>query len=318
MPHPATPTAVYCASLTKAFGRVKALSAVDLEVEAGSTYGFLGPNGAGKSTLVKILTGLVRPDSGELQVLGGKPGAAAIRAKMGYLPEHFRFPPWLTGRELLSYHANLVGTPADVDWLLGLLGLKEARDRRIGTFSKGMQQRLGLAQALVGNPSLVLLDEPTSALDPLGRLEIRDLLHQLREWGTTVFLNSHLLTEVEQVCNRVAIIRNGSILAEGSLSDLLAGPRAEVRIGPTDAPARIDALLAAVKTEIGREATYEAGLLSTPYVDALTVPSLVRLAVREGFPVYEAGLEKRSLEETFVQLMEEGRRNDPAVSEHAR
>ena len=223
--------ALECHDVRKRFRTTLALQGVTLEVPHASIFGFLGPNGAGKSTLVKILTGLVHSDSGTVSVLGGKPGSRATQRGVGYLPEQFRFPGWLTGRELLRFHSRLLGVAIDADSLLTLVGLAEAKDRRVSELSKGMQQRLGLAQALVGQPRLVFLDEPTSALDPLGRIDVRDVLLHLKDRGTTVFLNSHLLTEVEKICDRVAVIDRGSVVAQGSMDELLHGPVARVEVG---------------------------------------------------------------------------------------
>jgi ABC-2 type transport system ATP-binding protein len=213
--------------LVKRYGPVTALDGVDLAVEDGELVGLLGPNGAGKSTLVKIGCGLVRASSGEAQVCGVRAGSREARAAMGYLAELFRFPGWATADELLTLHQRLAGSAggkAERRELLELVGLTEARARRVETMSKGMQQRLGIAQALVGTPRFLFLDEPTSALDPGGRRTVRRLLEELRRRGVAVLLNSHLLSEIELVCDRVAILSRGSIVTEGRPSDL-ARPR---------------------------------------------------------------------------------------------
>jgi ABC-2 type transport system ATP-binding protein len=213
--------------LVKRYGPVTALDGVDLAVEEGELVGLLGPNGAGKSTLVKIGCGLVRASSGEAQVCGVRAGSREARAAMGYLAELFRFPGWATADELLTLHQRLAGSAggkAERRELLELVGLTEARARRVETMSKGMQQRLGIAQALVGTPRFLFLDEPTSALDPGGRRTVRRLLEELRRRGVAVLLNSHLLSEIELVCDRVAILSRGSIVTEGRPSDL-ARPR---------------------------------------------------------------------------------------------
>jgi ABC-2 type transport system ATP-binding protein len=213
--------------LVKRFGPVTALDGVDLDVEEGELVGLLGPNGAGKSTLVKIGCGLVRASVGGAQVCGAPAGSREARAVMGYLAELFRFPGWATADELLVLHQRLAGSrggEAERAELLDLVGLTEARARRIETMSKGMQQRLGIAQALVGTPRFLFLDEPTSALDPGGRRTVRGLLEELRRRGVAVLLNSHLLSEVELVCDRVAILSRGKIVAEGRPADL-ARPR---------------------------------------------------------------------------------------------
>jgi ABC-2 type transport system ATP-binding protein len=213
--------------LVKRFGPVTALDGVDLDVEEGELVGLLGPNGAGKSTLVKIGCGLVRASAGEAQICGAPAGSRDARAVMGYLAELFRFPGWATADELLALHQRLAGSgggESERSELLDLVGLTEARSRRIETMSKGMQQRLGIAQALVGTPRFLFLDEPTSALDPGGRRTVRGLLEELRRRGVAVLLNSHLLSEIELVCDRVAILARGKIVAEGRPSEL-ARPR---------------------------------------------------------------------------------------------
>jgi ABC-2 type transport system ATP-binding protein len=212
--------------LHKRYGRQEALAGVDLQVEAGQLVGLLGPNGAGKSTLTKIACGLVRPSGGTVDVLGRPAGSPPARAALGYLAELFRFPGWSTADELLALHQRLAGSAGGVaerTELLDLVELGEARDKRVEAMSKGMQQRLGIAQALVGGPRLLLLDEPTSALDPVGRRIVRGLLEELRERGVAVLLNSHLLSEVELVCDRVAIIARGRLVKAGT-PDELAGP----------------------------------------------------------------------------------------------
>ena len=213
--------------LAKRYGRVEALRGVDLEVEPGELVGLLGPNGAGKSTLVKIACGLVRPTSGTAEILGSRAGSPAARASLGYLAELFRFPGWYTADEVLRLHQSLArsqGGERERGELLELVDLAGARDRKVDAMSKGMQQRLGIAQALVGDPRLLLLDEPTSALDPVGRRTVRELLERLRNRGISVLLNSHLLSEIELVCDRVTILLRGEVVAAGAPSDL-ARPR---------------------------------------------------------------------------------------------
>ena len=209
--------------LAKRYGKVHALRGVDLEVGEGELVGLLGPNGAGKSTLVKIAVGLVRPSGGRAEVAGARAGSHAARAKLGYLAELFRFPGWYSADEVLALHQHLAGSEggaAERQRLLELVALADAADRRVDGMSKGMQQRLGIAQALVGSPRLLLLDEPTSALDPVGRRTVRLLLEGLREDGVSVLLNSHLLSEVELVCDRVAILLAGEVVAAGSPAEL--------------------------------------------------------------------------------------------------
>jgi ABC-2 type transport system ATP-binding protein len=244
--------------LVKRYGSVTALHEVDLDVEEGELVGLLGPNGAGKSTLVKIGCGLVRATSGEAHVCGARAGSAEARASMGYLAELFRFPGWASADELLDLHQRLAGSHGgerERTELLGLVGLTEARSRRIETMSKGMQQRLGLAQALVGTPRFLFLDEPTSALDPGGRRTVRGLLEELRRRGVAVLLNSHLLSEIELVCDRVAILSRGSIVAQGRPADLSrprgvevdvdGGTRLYEGVGREDVPKIVTDLVAA-------------------------------------------------------------------------
>ena len=217
--------------LSKRYGRVTALSGVDLEVAEGELVGLLGPNGAGKSTLVKIAAGLVRPSGGGAEICGAPAGSASARAALGYLAELFRFPGWVSADELLLFHQRLAGSDggeAERAELLELVGLTDARTRRIETMSKGMQQRLGIAQALVGRPRMLLLDEPTSALDPVGRRTVRELLEELRRRGVSVLLNTHLLSEVELVCDRIAIVNHGRLVREGRPRDLEQGGGVEV------------------------------------------------------------------------------------------
>jgi ABC-2 type transport system ATP-binding protein len=220
--------------LSKRFGDTIAVNSLSMTVRRGEVFGFLGPNGAGKTTVVKLLLGLARPSGGEALVLGAPLGDREARRQIGYLPELFRYQPLLTAVEVLRLHCRLLTLPK-ATWdqearaALETVDLLERGNDRVGTFSKGMQQRLGLGVALLGNPALVVLDEPTSALDPLGRHDVRQIIRGLRERGSTVFLNTHLLEEAEQVCDRVAVIDRGRTIATGSLDELL-GHHSRVRL----------------------------------------------------------------------------------------
>ena len=270
-----------CRELSKRYGETVALAGVDLEVQPGELVGLLGPNGAGKSTLVKIACGLVRASAGDAQVAGEPAGSAAARATIGYLAELFRFPEWLRADELLTLHQRLAGSeggPGERRELLALVGLADATDTKVGAMSKGMQQRLGIAQALVGAPRLLMLDEPTSALDPVGRRIVRDLLLELKSRGVAVLLNSHLLSEIERVCDRVAILVGGRIVARGSPAEL--------------AQAR------------GVEVDLDGGVRAFPEARREEVPEIVAGLVAAGERVYGVRVLSSTLEETYLETVE--------------
>jgi ABC-2 type transport system ATP-binding protein len=252
------PPAIAVSDLRKSYGATDALRGVDFEVAEGELFGLLGPNGAGKSTVVKIACGLVRPSGGRVEIAGARAGSAAAQRSLGYLAELFRFPDWLSADELLVLHQRLAesgGGAAERAELLELVGLESFADRPVGAMSKGMQQRLGIAQAMVGSPRVLLLDEPTSALDPAGRRTVRRLLEGLRERRVAVLLNSHLLSEVELVCDRVAIIARGAVVAAGSPAELsrpggvevvtAGGTRRFADAGRADVPRIVRELVAA-------------------------------------------------------------------------
>jgi ABC-2 type transport system ATP-binding protein len=228
----ASALAIDARALAKRYRGIEAVADLSIGVGTGEIFGFLGPNGAGKTTSVKMLLGLVFPTGGTATVLGQPLGDRGARRFVGYLPELFRYQEWLSAREVLAYHATLLklNAPArEIDAVIDTVGLRGRGNDRVGTFSKGMQQRLGLAVALLGDPQLIILDEPTSALDPLGRREVRDVLLMLRERRVTVFLNSHLLTEVERICDRVAIVDRGRVVAQGPIASIVGDSQA-VRI----------------------------------------------------------------------------------------
>jgi ABC-2 type transport system ATP-binding protein len=265
-------------ALEKRYGAVEALRGVSLEVAEGELVGLLGPNGAGKSTLVKIACGLVRADVGHVEILGAPARSPAARRGLGYLAELFRFPGWQTADEVLALHQRLAGSSggaAERASLLELVGLGDARTLRVEEMSKGMQQRLGIAQALVGSPRLLLLDEPTSALDPAGRRDVRGLLDRLRAGGIGVLLNSHLLTEVELVCDRVVILSRGEVVAAGRPADL-SRPR-------------------------GVEVDVDGGTRSFPDATREDVPRIVRELVAAGEDVYGVRALSTTLEEVYLE-----------------
>ena len=274
------PDALNACGLRKSYKSAVALAGVDLRVGAGELVGLLGPNGAGKSTLTKIACGLVRPTAGHVEVLGHPCGSLAARSRTGYLAELFRFPGWATANEVLALHQRLArsdGGAAERARLLELVELGAATDRRVEAMSKGMQQRLGIAQALIGEPALVLLDEPTSALDPAGRRTVRGLLENLRGRGVAVLLNSHLLSEVELVCDRVVIVDRGRTVAEGAPSDLTVAGGVEIE---TAAGARR-------YPDAGRE----------------DIPELVAGLVADGERIYGARVVAGTLEDAYLGLV---------------
>ncbi|MDX2146357.1 MAG: ABC transporter ATP-binding protein [Planctomycetota bacterium] len=243
--------------VTKAYrGKVLALKGIDMRVGRGTVFGLLGPNGAGKSTLVKIIMTVVRPTRAEGTVLGRRVGDKAYLRQIGYLPEHNRFPDYLSGRQVLDYFGALADVPRAlrrqrIEENLELVGMKGAADRGIKTYSKGMRQRIGIAQALMNDPDLLFLDEPTDGVDPVGRRDIRNLLLHLRERGKSVFLNSHILSELEMVCDRVAILVSGNIVALGTIDDLTReSQRYEIEFAGVS-PAELVRVLPAVMRSIG-------------------------------------------------------------------
>lgn len=299
---PSSSPAIDVAGIAKRFGDTVAVADLSLRVERGSIFGFLGPNGAGKTTSVKMLLGLVRPSEGEGSVLGAPIGDRAARARIGYLPELFRYQEWLTGREVLKFHSALAGIArasrsSEVDRALEIAGLTARGNDRVAGYSKGMQQRLGLAAAMLGEPELVFLDEPTSALDPVGRYDVRDLLRALASRGTTVFLNSHLLTEVEQVCDRVAIVRAGRVVASGTPAEI-AGAQLGVRVRASANGVPLQQSLAPFGTVVVEE-----GGAFVRGVGNERVPDVVAALVASGARVYAVSPVSQSLEERFLEMM---------------
>jgi ABC-2 type transport system ATP-binding protein len=293
--------AIEVTDLRKRYGQVDALAGLTMTVGRGEVFGFLGPNGAGKTTTVKLLLGLARPTGGSGKVLGAPLGDLATRRKIGYLPELFRYQPWMQAREVLTLHGELTGIPrarrrAAADEALGIVGLSDRAGDIVGKFSKGMQQRLGLGAALIGEPALIVLDEPTSALDPVGRVDVRGIVKAAAARGAAVFLNSHLLSEVEQVCDRVAIIDHGRVVASGDLDDVLGQAETQVRVGgvsPTD--------LAAFE-RFGTP-ILDGDKLTIRPMDAELVPDLVATLVGMGAKVYEVHAGRSSLERRFLDLV---------------
>jgi ABC-2 type transport system ATP-binding protein len=325
--------AIETRGLRKEYGRKVALHDLSLTVHAGEVFGFLGPNGAGKTTTVKILTGLVRPTAGEARLFGVPVADPAARRRIGYLPENFRFHDWLTGEALLDFHGRLAGLSAAerrerIPVVIRRVGLAGRGNERLRGYSKGMTQRIGLAQAILHRPDLVLLDEPTSALDPVGRREVRDLVRELRAEGVTVLLNSHLLTEIELVCDRVAIVDHGRVVRGGRLTDLVGGTTAvRLTLDRADAP-----LLAALRRHGEVLAVEPARALAAPPTapdgaaalaerssaahggmtvvlgvpDLEVAPAIAETVVQRGYRLYGLVPIQRSLEEVFVSLVEGG------------
>jgi ABC-2 type transport system ATP-binding protein len=300
---PASDLAIRTRGLRKVFGGKVAVRRLTLEVARGEVFGFLGPNGAGKSTSVKMLLGLVSPTSGEAEILGQPVGDVKTRSRVGFLPEHFRFYDWLTGEELLKLHGRLYGMShaalrERVPVLLDLVGLTPHRNKRLRDFSKGMLQRIGLAQALINDPDLIFLDEPTSGLDPIGRRLVRDIIKAQRDRGATVLLNSHLLGEVEITCDRVAFIKDGEVVESRELH------------GESEEQTTVSIRAVNVTVEVlnglsqwSSSARTEGDRLTLTLSSNTLLPEIVRYLVAKGVDVYEIAPQRLSLEERFLEIV---------------
>jgi ABC-2 type transport system ATP-binding protein len=291
-------------ALSKRFGETVAVKSLSMTVQRGEVFGFLGPNGAGKTTVVKLLLGLARPSGGEALVLGAPLGDRETRRQIGYLPELFRFQALLTATEVLRLHCRLLALPKRT-WVeegrqaLKTVGLLDRSHDRVGTFSKGMQQRLGLGVALLGDPALVVLDEPTSALDPVGRHDVREIIRGLRAKGATVFLNTHLLGEAEHTCDRVAVIDKGTTVATGTLDQLL-GHHSRVRL-------KVGGLGERWWSGLGRfgRCQQDEEWVSVEGIDPSQIADLVDQVVGLGGRVEAVIPEHQTLEARFLELLGE-------------
>ena len=297
--------AIKTENLRKEFGNRAAVKGLTLQVEQGEVFGFLGPNGAGKTTSIKMLLGLVAPTSGSASLLGASLGDRSALARVGFLPEHFRFQEWLTANEFLELHGQLLGmTSRDLtlrrDSLLERVGLTEFRHKQLRTFSKGMLQRIGLAQALMNRPALVFLDEPTSGLDPVGRRLVRDIIHELRDEGTSVFLNSHLLSEIEVTCNRVAFIRHGEVVRVMEMSAL------DKNLSMlTIRAAGLAAGIVSGLDQWGEDIRVDGDHLTMTIRSELDLPAINRYLVSHVLQVYALTPNRVSLEEIFIDTLGE-------------
>ena len=298
-------TVIWTRDLAKDYGSTPALQELTMEVQKGEVLGFLGPNGAGKTTTVKILLGLARPTAGDGRLLGLPLGSVSARRHLGYLPELFRYQDWLTAAEVLEYHAGLLGIPGgertrERERVLDLVGLPGKARLRVGALSKGMTQRLGLGVALLGRPELLVLDEPTSALDPVGCHDVRTLIRSLRDEGVTVFLNSHLLAEVEQVADRVVMLDRGRAVAQGRLTEVLRRRGVRIRVEGLQAD-RLSAI------EATGPLCLEEGWIVASEAEERDIPALVAAIVGEGARIYTVEPMHETLESRFLGWLEGGR-----------
>ncbi|MHB9112499.1 MAG: ABC transporter ATP-binding protein [Thermoleophilia bacterium] len=303
------PAAIEIEGLTKVYGygadEIKAVDALELTVGQGEVFGFLGPNGAGKTTTVQMLMQIIFPTSGSGTLLGKPLGDISAREKIGYLPELFQFHEFLRADEFLDFHARLYGIPSDrrasrVAAVLELVGLKESARSKIRTFSKGMLQRIGIGQAIINEPELLFLDEPTSALDPMGRRDVRDLILNLRDAGTTVFLNSHLLSEVEMICTQIGILNKGKLVRVGNMESMVQPTLCvDIKVdGLSDETLeKIRDLVASVEID-GDE-------MKVIVRDEDQVKILARMVMDSGAELRQFTPRRQQLEEVFLQSIEE-------------
>jgi len=295
--------AIETQELRKQYGDNLAVRGLSLQVPQGEVFGFLGPNGAGKTTSIKMLLGLVFPSAGSARLLGEPLGNRSVRARIGFLPEHFRFHDWLSAGEFLTLHGELYGMPkeqlrARIRELLELVGLTPFEHKQLRTYSKGMLQRIGLAQALLNDPLLVFLDEPTSGLDPVGRRLVRDIIHSLRQKGTTVFLNSHLLSEVEITCDRVAFIKQGEVLRTSQLKSLVDGETSVTIRCSEPAPETLSGL-----EQLGKNVRADGDTITLTVSEEAVLPAITRYLVAQGLDVYAITPQRLSLEDLFMQVV---------------
>jgi ABC-2 type transport system ATP-binding protein len=289
--------------LRKVFGDYAAVKGLTLQVKQGEVFGFLGPNGAGKTTSIKMLLGLISPTSGMASLLGKPVGDRDVMAHIGFLPEHFRFQEWLTANEFLFLHGQLLNMKTDDlrsrrDELLERVGLSDYRDNQLRTFSKGMLQRIGLAQALLNRPALVFLDEPTSGLDPVGRRLVRDIIHEVRVQGTCVFLNSHLLSEIEVTCDRVAFIRHGEVVRVLNLASL-----SNDQISVTIRVSNFSAEALAGLSQWGKDIQMDGEHISMIIQSDAFLPEITRYLVAQNSEVYAITPNRMSLEDIFIETV---------------
>ncbi|MDP9017401.1 MAG: ABC transporter ATP-binding protein [Candidatus Eremiobacteraeota bacterium] len=301
--------AIETRDLSKSYAKRMAVQDLTISVARGEVFGFLGPNGAGKTTAVKMLLGLVHRTSGAAAILGRPLGSIEARRCIGYLPELFRYQDWLTAREVLAWHAAILRVPqserrGELDSILERVGLAQRSNDRVGTFSKGMQQRLGIGVAILGKPHVVFFDEPASALDPVGRADVRDLILDLKMHGTTVFLNSHLLTEVEQVCDRVAVIDGGRMIAMGNLGDLLGRFALRITVESLEGP-----VLAVITEAHGELDGHDSALFYG--IDDGAIADLVTRLVRAGARIKRVEPIRLTLEERFLELLRDQHERTP-------
>jgi ABC-2 type transport system ATP-binding protein len=301
------PAAIETQELRKVFGDNAAVKSLTLQVLQGEVFGFLGPNGAGKTTSIKMLLGLIAPTSGRASLLGAPLDDGrlirAVRGRIGFLPEHFKFHDWLTADEFLALHGQLYGMsapslPSRISELLDLVGLTPYRAKQLRTFSKGMLQRIGLAQALLNHPDLVFLDEPTSGLDPVGRRLVRDIIRDLRHQGTCVFLNSHLLSEIEVTCDRVAFIKHGEVVRVTELKTL-----DEIQASVTIHAAGLTSQVITGLSQWGRDVRCDGDTVTLAVTSEAVLPEITRYLVAQGADVFAITPQRLSLEELFIQTV---------------
>jgi len=295
--------AIETEQLRKVFGDRAAVKGLTLQVAQGEVFGFLGPNGAGKTTSIKMLLGLISPSSGTASLLGKPIGDRDAMSRIGFLPEHFRFQEWLTAREFLTLHGQLLRMKADdlasrMDELLERVGLADYQNKLLRTFSKGMLQRVGLAQALLNRPAIIFLDEPTSGLDPVGRRLVRDVIREIRAQGTSVFLNSHLLSEIEVTCDRVAFIRHGEVVRVLDLKSLDTD-----QTSVTIRASKLSAESLAGLSQWGKDIQMDGEHISLVIQSDAVLPEITRYLVTQKGEVYAITPNRMSLEDIFIETV---------------